>query len=740
MPRQTVNNQLPYRRPNHCYGCFDNDHTLRDCPEIAKLINKGVIKFDLQTRKYHLKDGQPLIRRPDESLENTILRMTPQTAGNKVNFATLSNEVANFYSRYADDEDQWPESEDDHDDGPYWKTARPAYAMEACPESEEEEVVEVYPVERTYKSTTQARKDANREPIKSRPEGAYIPARKTRSSGPAPPIPTESSNKERSTQKRYAPAPSAIKEVPAIHEPIPVDARRSRNQEHQDIIMNEPGASRTQKEPKVDKLPVSKLSNRPTDDANHNVPGPRQSELSSKTEPKHIVQEILNTEISLPLRDLLGASKELSTSLQEVIKFKNQVKPIASHMVTQDVYINAISRVLKNDEPLIKLNMKCDSNPVTAVIDTGSQLNVVSKDFAAKCIGLPIDYNQGINMNDVNGGTGYLEGLIEDVSLTCGGVTTRANVYVGNKVPFDLLLGRPWQRGNYVTIDERTEGTFLVFKDTKSIKPRYEVKVRLPESMLSRAQKLSQEINMITIGKPTSENKAEDITIFQEFLENKSDLSDQLKEKLIITSHNPKWLSRTIDPLSKRITKTDEIKSTRYFDIRKEEISRSPKENPEHEYFPTGSRISDHRTSSSGYMENIGDNTIYRAYPRYHNPNLEIGSDDEINVRLIDMIGVHETTNSNNPNQCSLVQTAEISEPNSHLRDLPTHRVVLDCNSLFPMSTRSPSPPLPSFAEASVAHTHARRILDSVPNFTTQFHPVTLVTERSFLVGVGRAE
>ena len=97
-PRQTVNNQQSYRRPNYCYGCFDNDHTLRDCPEIAKLINKGVIKFDSQTRKYHLKDGQPLIRRPDESLENTILRMTPPTSGNKVNFATLSNEVANFYT------------------------------------------------------------------------------------------------------------------------------------------------------------------------------------------------------------------------------------------------------------------------------------------------------------------------------------------------------------------------------------------------------------------------------------------------------------------------------------------------------------------------------------------------------------------------------------------------------------------------------------------------------------------
>ena len=132
--------------------------------------------------------------------------------------------------------------------------------MEACPESEDEEVIEVYPVERTPKSTTQVRKDFNREPIKSRPEGAYVPARKTRSSGPAPSIPAENP-KEQSASKRYVPAPSAVKEVPAIHEPIPVDARKPRNQEHQDIVMKEPGASRPQKEPKVDKLPVSKLLN-----------------------------------------------------------------------------------------------------------------------------------------------------------------------------------------------------------------------------------------------------------------------------------------------------------------------------------------------------------------------------------------------------------------------------------------------------------------------------------------------
>jgi len=39
-----------------------------------------------------------------------------------------------------------------------------------------------------------------------------------------------------------------------------------------------------------------------------------------------------------------------------------------------------------------------------------------------------------------------------------------ANLYVGENLPFDLLLGRPWQKGNRISIDERNDGTYLVFK------------------------------------------------------------------------------------------------------------------------------------------------------------------------------------------------------------------------------------------------------------------------------------
>ncbi|KAH7917430.1 hypothetical protein BV22DRAFT_981817, partial [Leucogyrophana mollusca] len=77
----------------------------------------------------------------------------------------------------------------------------------------------------------------------------------------------------------------------------------------------------------------------------------------------------------------------------------------------------------------------------------------------------PMDIARTMNMNDANGGEGLLRGLVPNVPLSCGGVHTEASLFVREHVPFDLLLGRSWQRGNYVSIDEGQDGMYLLFKD-----------------------------------------------------------------------------------------------------------------------------------------------------------------------------------------------------------------------------------------------------------------------------------
>ena len=75
-----------------------------------------------------------------------------------------------------------------------------------------------------------------------------------------------------------------------------------------------------------------------------------------------------------------------------------------------------------------------------------------------------------------------MKGLVPSVPLSCGSVLMHANVYVGDKVPFGLLLGRPWQRGNFVSIEECEDGTYLLFKD-KNLDVRHEVLVT-PEDIV----------------------------------------------------------------------------------------------------------------------------------------------------------------------------------------------------------------------------------------------------------------
>jgi hypothetical protein len=55
---------------------------------------------------------------------------------------------------------------------------------------------------------------------------------------------------------------------------------------------------------------------------------------------------------------------------------------------------------------LIKIEMETGGKIVTAIIDTGSQLNVVRADVAVLKVQHPVDMTRITNMNDVNGGRG----------------------------------------------------------------------------------------------------------------------------------------------------------------------------------------------------------------------------------------------------------------------------------------------------------------------------------------------
>lgn len=192
----------------------------------------------------------------------------------------------------------------------------------------------------------------------------------------------------------------------------------------------------------------------------------RKNDLQNQVDEYQVIAKIMNAPVTISVGEAL-TSKELAKQMQDVLKPK---------AVPTNVNLLASSFYTRSRGTLIRLKVECEGKLLAAIIDTGSQLNIASGNVYRQVINRPLDLSRATNVHDANGGEGQLRGLVENVPLVCGGVTTYANLFIGEQVPFDMLLGRPWQRGNYVTIDERHDGTYLLFKD-RNLQVRYEVMV-----------------------------------------------------------------------------------------------------------------------------------------------------------------------------------------------------------------------------------------------------------------------
>lgn len=187
---------------------------------------------------------------------------------------------------------------------------------------------------------------------------------------------------------------------------------------------------------------------------------PRVSEVSKTIDPAKIAEKLLDLPITLPVREIAGSSKEIASSLIDMLKLKKP-EPTAATSISPTTHL-----VTTHTAPLIRLEMECNFKPVTFIVDTGSQLNIISEKVCKNIVRKPINTGEAITMNDANGGTGRLLGLVEDIPLKIGHVKTPINAFVSENPPFDGLLGRPWQQAHKIGIEEREDGTYLIFPDT----------------------------------------------------------------------------------------------------------------------------------------------------------------------------------------------------------------------------------------------------------------------------------
>ncbi|KAJ7684523.1 hypothetical protein DFH06DRAFT_1312945 [Mycena polygramma] len=106
--------------------------------------------------------------------------------------------------------------------------------------------------------------------------------------------------------------------------------------------------------------------------------------------------------------EMMAVSKEIRTLAMDKIK----TRAVKAVMMTRDrrAMVAHVAEYPWSEEDgiLIKINMEIDGRTVIAVIDTGSQLDVIREGIAEKVLNQPIDLSKSIQMNDANGGEEYL--------------------------------------------------------------------------------------------------------------------------------------------------------------------------------------------------------------------------------------------------------------------------------------------------------------------------------------------
>ncbi|THH21601.1 hypothetical protein EUX98_g8340 [Antrodiella citrinella] len=241
--------------------------------------------------------------------------------------------------------------------------------------------------------------------------------------------------------------PQAPRNAPPKNTQItPVDAIPSRfDPTKEDIVMEDV----SNKPPPARKQPPQPKENQEKGDAVRNTA--RHSTLSEKVSSSRVIEHALETPVTVTMGQLLGSSKELTQSLMDMLRFKKPVEPAA-----------VSTNLIHTTAPLLRLKMICNGFPVNFVIDSGSEVNLLNHEIAQD-IGLPVDERPSVAIKDANGGLGRAVGMIPNVPVSCGHVKTVTNFFVAKDIPFDGLLGRPWQSDNLVSIKEKSNGTYLEF-------------------------------------------------------------------------------------------------------------------------------------------------------------------------------------------------------------------------------------------------------------------------------------
>lgn len=149
------------------------------------------------------------------------------------------------------------------------------------------------------------------------------------------------------------------------------------------------------------------------------VKGGRRSEVQNLGNSRDVLRKIWDAPITVGVGELLAVSKEVAQQVHDAVKLKPQPKvepkADAKWVSVSDsgegetqrsaiVVAAATSFTPRTRGQLIRVRFECDGIPITAIVDTGSQLNIANKKIWQQALTRPMDITRKITMNDANGG------------------------------------------------------------------------------------------------------------------------------------------------------------------------------------------------------------------------------------------------------------------------------------------------------------------------------------------------
>ncbi|KAI9068491.1 hypothetical protein FKP32DRAFT_1546423, partial [Trametes sanguinea] len=107
----------------------------------------------------------------------------------------------------------------------------------------------------------------------------------------------------------------------------------------------------------------------------------KASQISKNVDPTSVLDKILDSPVTLSVREVVGVSKDVASCLQDVLKVKK------AELATAPVS----NLVTSKTSSLIHLEMECNQKPVSFIVDTGSQLNIISEKVCKNIVRRPIN-------------------------------------------------------------------------------------------------------------------------------------------------------------------------------------------------------------------------------------------------------------------------------------------------------------------------------------------------------------